>query len=60
MLWVCGVSLSNLTVRLRRLGLIRYSRKFIDVYVLAMRDHLKHQGMSIPRTTEEMAQRAGG
>ncbi len=46
--------------RLRRLGLIRYSRKYIDVYVLAMRDNLKHQGMSIPRNTEELAQRAGG
>src|SRR5580693_4925489 len=27
--------------RLRRLGLIRYSRKFIDVYAEAMRDHLR-------------------
>jgi CRP/FNR family transcriptional regulator, cyclic AMP receptor protein len=46
--------------RLRRLGLIRYSRKFIDVYAAAMRDNLKQQGTSIPRGTEEMAQRASG
>ena len=46
--------------RLRRLGLIRYSRKFIDVYATATRDNLKQQGMSIPRGTEELAQRANG
>jgi CRP-like cAMP-binding protein len=46
--------------RLRRMGLIRYSRKFIDVYAAAMRDNLKQQGMSIPRGTEELAKRASG
>ena len=46
--------------RLRRLGLIRYSRKFIDVYVPAMRENLKQQGTSIPRGVEEVAQRVGG
>ena len=46
--------------RLRRMGLIRYSRKFIDVYSVAMRDNLKQQGMSIPRGTEELAKRATG
>jgi CRP-like cAMP-binding protein len=46
--------------RLRRLGLIRYSRKFIDVYAPAMRDSLKQHGASIPRGTEELAQRASG
>ncbi len=45
--------------RLRRLGLIRYSRKFIDIYASAMRENLKQQGMSIPRGAEELAQRAG-
>jgi CRP-like cAMP-binding protein len=46
--------------RLRRSGLIRYSRKFIDVYTGAMRESLKQQGASIPRGTEEIAQRAVG
>jgi CRP/FNR family cyclic AMP-dependent transcriptional regulator len=41
--------------RLRRLGLCRYSRKFIDVYTPAMRDNLKRQGVSIPRGAEEIA-----
>lgn len=46
--------------RLRRLGLIRYSRKFMDIYAQAMRENLKQQGMSIPRGAEELlAQRAG-
>jgi CRP-like cAMP-binding protein len=46
--------------RLRRMGLIRYSRKYIDVYTQAMRENLKQQGMSIPRGSEELARRAGG
>ncbi len=46
--------------RLRRLGLIRYSRKYIDVYTQAMRENLKQQGMSIPRGSQEIAQRVGG
>jgi hypothetical protein len=29
--------------RLRRLGLVRYSRKHIDVYPLAMRENLRGQ-----------------
>lgn len=41
--------------RLRRLGLVRYSRKHIDVYSDAMRDNLRSQGMSIPRGAEEIA-----
>jgi CRP/FNR family transcriptional regulator, cyclic AMP receptor protein len=46
--------------RLRRMGLIRYSRKFIDIYSPAMRENLKQQGMSIPRGAEELAKRASG
>jgi CRP/FNR family transcriptional regulator len=38
--------------RLRRLGLIRYSRKHLDVYPQAMLDELKQQGMCIPHGTE--------
>ena len=43
--------------RLRRLGLISYSRNFIDVYASMMRQNLKQQGMSIPRGMDELAQR---
>jgi CRP/FNR family transcriptional regulator, cyclic AMP receptor protein len=34
--------------RLRRLGLCRYSRKFIDVYSPALREHLKQHRVSMP------------
>jgi CRP/FNR family transcriptional regulator len=34
--------------RLRRMGLLRYSRRFIDVYPVAMREALHHQGVSLP------------
>jgi CRP/FNR family transcriptional regulator len=46
--------------RLRRMGLIRYSRKYIDIYPQAIRETLKQQGMSIPHGAEEVAQRAAG
>jgi CRP-like cAMP-binding protein len=46
--------------RLRRLGLIGYSRKHIDVYVPAMRENLRQQGISIRRGPEGIARRAGG
>ena len=45
--------------RLRRLGLVRYSRKHIDVYAEAMRDHLRKQGTSIPHGAEAAAQFVG-
>jgi CRP/FNR family transcriptional regulator len=41
--------------RLRRLGLIGYSRKHLDVYPQAMLDELKQQGMCIPRGAEGLA-----
>jgi CRP/FNR family transcriptional regulator, cyclic AMP receptor protein len=44
--------------RLRRLGLIGYSRKHIDIYVQAMLDELKGQRMSIPRGAEAFASAA--
>jgi CRP/FNR family transcriptional regulator, cyclic AMP receptor protein len=40
--------------RLRRLGLCRYSRKFIDVYTGALRENLKARCMSIPDGAEEI------
>jgi CRP-like cAMP-binding protein len=42
--------------RLRRLGFIRYSRKYLDVYPQAMLDELKQAGMCIPPGTEVLAQ----
>lgn len=41
--------------RLRRLGLVRYSRKFIDLYPLAMRETLREAGVCIPRGAESVA-----
>jgi CRP/FNR family cyclic AMP-dependent transcriptional regulator len=41
--------------RLRRIGLVGYSRRHIDVYSQAMRENLRQQGMSIPHGAEEVA-----
>ena len=35
--------------RLRRLGMIRYTRRYIDVYTGAMDDALRQQGITVPR-----------
>ena len=35
--------------RLRRLGMIRYTRRYIDVYTGAMEDALRQQGITVPR-----------
>jgi CRP/FNR family transcriptional regulator, cyclic AMP receptor protein len=45
--------------RLRRLGLVRYSRKHIDVYAQALRENLRQQGTSIPHGAESIAQLVG-
>jgi CRP/FNR family transcriptional regulator len=42
--------------RLRRLGLLRYSRRFIDVYPEAMRELLHQQGVSVPLVSGHAAQ----
>ena len=34
--------------RLRRMGLLRYSRKHIDVYAQALRENLRQEGISLP------------
>lgn len=39
--------------RLRRLGLIRYSRKYIDVYAQAMCENLRRQSVDIPYDAAE-------
>ena len=41
--------------RLRRQGLLRYSRKFIDVYSPAMQQMLRDQGIHVPQPTVEMS-----
>src|SRR6202047_5203961 len=46
--------------RLRRLGMIRYTRRYIDVYTGAVQDALKQEGMSLPRGGEEVCRAAGG
>ncbi|HEX3880824.1 MAG TPA: Crp/Fnr family transcriptional regulator [Bryobacteraceae bacterium] len=45
--------------RLRRLGLIRYSRKNMDIYLNELRDHMKREGINPPQASEELAARAG-
>ena len=39
--------------RLRKLGLIRYSRRFIDVYTQAIRNNLRQQGVALPHVPLE-------
>jgi len=46
--------------RLRRLGLLRYSRKGIDVYSQAIQDALREQGINVMRVSGGVAQRVGG
>ena len=45
--------------RLRRLSLVRYSRKHIDVYAQALREHLRHEGVSIPQGGKSAVQIVG-
>jgi len=45
--------------RLRRLGMLRYSRKHMDIYTRAMQDALREQGVNLPHLHTAMTQRAG-
>jgi len=45
--------------RLRRMGLIRYSRKFIDIYARAMQESLREQGVTVPQGIGEFQEAAG-
>lgn len=45
--------------RLRRMGMLRYSRKFIDIYARAMEDSLRQQGVHVPQISGAMLQHAG-
>jgi len=42
--------------RLRRLGLVRYSRKHIDIYAQALGENLRQQGVSLPHGADSLAQ----
>jgi CRP/FNR family transcriptional regulator len=58
-----GTSREIVTVqmnRLRRMGLVRYSRKHIDIYAQALRENLRQQGISVPTGAKGAAQIAGG
>jgi len=46
--------------RLRRMGLLRYSRKHMDVYAQALRENLRQRGMSGPHGAKGAAQIVGG
>ncbi len=46
--------------RLRRLGMLRYSRKHMDIYADAIKDSLRQQGIGLPHAHREMVRRAAG
>ena len=46
--------------RLRRMGLVRYSRTHIDVFPQALRENLRQQGISVPQRAKGAAQIVGG
>jgi CRP/FNR family transcriptional regulator, cyclic AMP receptor protein len=46
--------------RLRRLGMVRYSRKAIDIHTGSIEAALRSQGVSIPPSTGEMARYMAG
>jgi CRP/FNR family transcriptional regulator, cyclic AMP receptor protein len=45
--------------RLRRLGLLRYSRQYMDIYMWPMRDMLREQGIGMGRVRAARTQAAG-
>jgi CRP/FNR family cyclic AMP-dependent transcriptional regulator len=45
--------------RLRRKGLIRYSRQYIDIYVKAIQDELREQGIHVPEAAEAVKRASG-
>jgi len=46
--------------RLRRMGMLRYSRRYIDIYAQVIRDSLSQQGIAAPQASGEVAQQAAG
>jgi CRP-like cAMP-binding protein len=43
--------------RLRRMGMVRYSRKHIDIYAQALRENLRQQGISVPHGAKGAARK---
>jgi CRP/FNR family transcriptional regulator, cyclic AMP receptor protein len=46
--------------RLRRLGMLRYSRKHMDIYIQAIQDVLRNQGVGLPHLQSKQFTRAAG
>ncbi len=46
--------------RLRRMGLLRYSRRHIDIYAQAMAEALRQTGVSVPRSRPALSAPVGG
>lgn len=46
--------------RLRRMGMLRYSRKHMDVYTQAIEDTLREQGVDLPHMHGHMTRHAAG
>src|SRR4051812_43691618 len=46
--------------RLRRLGMLRYSRKHMDIYTIAMQDALRSQGIDLPHLRTPLTRQAAG
>jgi CRP-like cAMP-binding protein len=45
--------------RLRRLGMLRYSRKYMDIYTDAMKSVLREQGVALPHAAMALTRQAG-
>jgi len=46
--------------RLRRLGMLKYSRKHMDIYTGSLQDALREQGVDLPHLSAARIQRAAG
>jgi CRP/FNR family transcriptional regulator len=46
--------------RLRRLGMLRYSRKHMDIYSDALAESLRQQGIGLPRAPRQLTRQAAG
>jgi len=46
--------------RLRRMGMLRYSRKYMDIYADALKETLRQQGVGLPHAHREMMRQVAG
>jgi CRP-like cAMP-binding protein len=46
--------------RLRRMGMLRYSRKHMDIYTQAVQDALREQGVELPHLHTQVTRQAAG